>query len=68
MYMAFYQDEDEESREKTDRMAHPIAERLDLVMTVMFSYIKDFCYVNGNRPFAFRLGSLSLTLWLIVRM
>ncbi|XP_058013550.1 RNA polymerase I-specific transcription initiation factor RRN3 isoform X1 [Ahaetulla prasina] len=44
----FNMDEDGENAEKSDIMAHPIAERLDILMIVMFSYIKDVCYVNGK--------------------
>ncbi|XP_054850799.1 RNA polymerase I-specific transcription initiation factor RRN3 isoform X2 [Eublepharis macularius] len=44
----FDMDEDEESREKNDLMAHPIAERLDILMIVLFSYIKDICHINGK--------------------
>uniref|UniRef100_A0A0K8RVF5 RNA polymerase I-specific transcription initiation factor RRN3 n=1 Tax=Crotalus horridus TaxID=35024 RepID=A0A0K8RVF5_CROHD len=44
----FNMDEDGENPEKSDIMAHPIAERLDILMSVMFSYIKDVCYVNGK--------------------
>ncbi|XP_048349252.1 RNA polymerase I-specific transcription initiation factor RRN3 isoform X1 [Sphaerodactylus townsendi] len=44
----FNMDEDEQNGAKNDIMAHPIAERLDLLMTVLFSYVKDFCYVNGK--------------------
>uniref|UniRef100_A0A670YBT4 RRN3 homolog, RNA polymerase I transcription factor n=1 Tax=Pseudonaja textilis TaxID=8673 RepID=A0A670YBT4_PSETE len=44
----FNMDEDAENPEKSDVMAHPIAERLDILMIVMFSYIKDVCYVNGK--------------------
>nr|XP_056722542.1 RNA polymerase I-specific transcription initiation factor RRN3 [Euleptes europaea] len=44
----FDMDEDEENREKNDIMAHPIADRLDILMMVLFSYIKDVCHVNGK--------------------
>ncbi|XP_061702356.1 RNA polymerase I-specific transcription initiation factor RRN3 isoform X1 [Syngnathoides biaculeatus] len=29
-------------------MAHPVAERLDSLMTVLLAYIKDVCYVDGT--------------------
>ncbi|XP_061555742.1 RNA polymerase I-specific transcription initiation factor RRN3 isoform X3 [Phycodurus eques] len=29
-------------------MAHPVAERLDSLMTVLLAYIKEVCYVNGT--------------------
>ncbi|XP_035254702.1 RNA polymerase I-specific transcription initiation factor RRN3 [Anguilla anguilla] len=29
-------------------MAHPVADRLDTLMAVLLSYIKDVCYVNGS--------------------
>uniref|UniRef100_A0AAY4CBP5 RNA polymerase I-specific transcription initiation factor RRN3 n=1 Tax=Denticeps clupeoides TaxID=299321 RepID=A0AAY4CBP5_9TELE len=29
-------------------MAHPVAERLDMLMAVLLTYIKDMCYVNGS--------------------
>ncbi|KAK2916496.1 hypothetical protein QQF64_025027 [Cirrhinus molitorella] len=29
-------------------MTHPIAERLDTMMTVLLAYIKDICHVNGS--------------------
>ncbi|XP_067859350.1 RNA polymerase I-specific transcription initiation factor RRN3 isoform X2 [Heptranchias perlo] len=31
-----------------DVMAHPVAERLDILMSVLLAYIKDVCYVNGE--------------------
>ncbi|XP_029432038.1 RNA polymerase I-specific transcription initiation factor RRN3 isoform X1 [Rhinatrema bivittatum] len=48
------EDEDAEAQEKSmgslanEMMAHPIAERLDLVLSILFSYIKDVCYINGE--------------------
>lgn len=48
------QEEDEERRGNTivssssERMAHPLAERLDILMTILFSYIKDVCHVDGK--------------------
>ncbi|KAL8215434.1 UNVERIFIED_CONTAM: hypothetical protein K2H54_002052 [Gekko kuhli] len=44
----FDMDEDEENREKNDVMAHPAAERLDILMIILFSYIKGVCHVNGK--------------------
>lgn len=29
-------------------MAHPVAERLDTLMIILFSYIKDLCHVDGK--------------------
>uniref|UniRef100_A0A672QB49 RRN3 homolog, RNA polymerase I transcription factor n=1 Tax=Sinocyclocheilus grahami TaxID=75366 RepID=A0A672QB49_SINGR len=29
-------------------MVHPVAERLDTMMTVLLAYIKDICHVNGS--------------------
>lgn len=29
-------------------MAHPVADRLDTLMAVLLSYVKDVCYVNGS--------------------
>ncbi|XP_062999178.1 RNA polymerase I-specific transcription initiation factor RRN3 [Elgaria multicarinata webbii] len=44
----FDMDEDGEKPEKRDMMAHPIAERLDILMIILFSYVKDVCHVNGK--------------------
>uniref|UniRef100_F6W8D3 RRN3 homolog, RNA polymerase I transcription factor n=1 Tax=Ornithorhynchus anatinus TaxID=9258 RepID=F6W8D3_ORNAN len=51
----FEMDEDEETNGdvkgtsfRSDQMAHPLAERLDILLSVLFSYIKDVCYVNGE--------------------
>ncbi|XP_053219993.1 RNA polymerase I-specific transcription initiation factor RRN3 [Podarcis raffonei] len=44
----FDMDEDGENPEKNEVMAHPVAERLDILMIVLFSYIKDICHVNGK--------------------
>nr|XP_060642321.1 RNA polymerase I-specific transcription initiation factor RRN3 [Anolis sagrei ordinatus] len=41
-------DEDGEDPEKNDTMVHPMAERLDILMIVLFSYVKDVCHVNGK--------------------
>ncbi|XP_036408608.1 RNA polymerase I-specific transcription initiation factor RRN3 [Megalops cyprinoides] len=49
----FDMDEDEGPQTKSSMtaegavMAHPVAERLDTLMGVLFAYIKDICYVNG---------------------
>lgn len=45
-------DEDRENPGKNDTMVHPIAERLDILMIVLFSYIKDICHVNGKLDIA----------------
>uniref|UniRef100_A0ABM5F0K4 RNA polymerase I-specific transcription initiation factor RRN3 isoform X1 n=2 Tax=Pogona vitticeps TaxID=103695 RepID=A0ABM5F0K4_9SAUR len=45
-------DEDRENAGKNDTMVHPIAERLDILMIVLFSYIKDICHVNGKLDIA----------------
>lgn len=45
-----YQDEDM-TTDHHSRMAvtaHPVAERLDTLMTVLMAYVKDVCHVNGN--------------------
>lgn len=44
----FEMDEDEQNPEKDDTMSHPIAERLDILMIVLFCYVKDVCHVNGK--------------------
>ncbi|XP_044289549.1 RNA polymerase I-specific transcription initiation factor RRN3 isoform X2 [Varanus komodoensis] len=44
----FDMDEDEEKAKRKEIMAHPIAERLDILMMIMFSYVKDICHVNGK--------------------
>lgn len=48
-------DEDEETDHETkadpgmlDQMVHPVAERLDILLSLLLSYIKDVCYVDGN--------------------
>lgn len=28
--------------------SHPVAERLDTLMTVLMAYVKDICHVNGK--------------------
>ncbi|XP_053327422.1 RNA polymerase I-specific transcription initiation factor RRN3 [Spea bombifrons] len=50
----FNMDEDEDPEEKRtsivdiDTMSHPDAERLDVLMLVLFAYNKDICYTNGS--------------------
>ncbi|XP_019328226.1 PREDICTED: RNA polymerase I-specific transcription initiation factor RRN3 [Aptenodytes forsteri] len=50
----FDMEEDEERKgnkvvsSSSERMAHPLAERLDILMTILFSYIKDVCHVDGK--------------------
>ncbi|NWH21484.1 RRN3 factor, partial [Grus americana] len=50
----FDMEEDEERKgskvvsSRSERMAHPLAERLDILMTILFSYIKDVCHVDGK--------------------
>ncbi|XP_065267686.1 RNA polymerase I-specific transcription initiation factor RRN3 [Emys orbicularis] len=50
----FDMEEDEETNEnkdtfsRSDMMAHPLAERLDILMNILFSYIKDICHVDGK--------------------
>ncbi|KAL0617496.1 RNA polymerase I-specific transcription initiation factor RRN3 [Plecturocebus cupreus] len=48
-------DEDEETEHETradpeqlDQMVHPVAERLDILMSLLLSYMKDVCYVDGK--------------------
>ena len=31
-------------------MVHPVAERLDILLSLLLSYLKDVCYVDGNDP------------------
>uniref|UniRef100_K7GB10 RRN3 homolog, RNA polymerase I transcription factor n=1 Tax=Pelodiscus sinensis TaxID=13735 RepID=K7GB10_PELSI len=59
----FDMEEDEETKEdkdvfRIDTMAHPLAERLDILMNILFSYIKDICHVDGNVPEPFVLDTL----------
>ena len=47
------EDEDPGGETKTDaqrpdRMVHPVAERLDILLSLLLSYIKDVCHVDGN--------------------
>nr|XP_044986045.1 RNA polymerase I-specific transcription initiation factor RRN3 [Jaculus jaculus] len=51
----FNMDEDEETEretkanpEQTGQMVHPVAERLDILLSLLLSYIKDTCYVDGK--------------------
>ncbi|KFO36888.1 RNA polymerase I-specific transcription initiation factor RRN3 [Fukomys damarensis] len=51
----FNMDEDEEAEhetkagpEKLGQMVHPVAERLDILLSLLLSYIKDVCYVDGK--------------------
>ncbi|EMP37346.1 RNA polymerase I-specific transcription initiation factor RRN3, partial [Chelonia mydas] len=50
----FDMEEDEETKENkdtfstSDTMAHPLAERLDILMNILFSYVKDICQVDGK--------------------
>ncbi|XP_014721809.1 RNA polymerase I-specific transcription initiation factor RRN3 [Equus asinus] len=51
----FNMDEDEEAEHETkadperlDQMVHPVAERLDILLSLLLSYIKDVCYVDGK--------------------
>ncbi|XP_073915051.1 RNA polymerase I-specific transcription initiation factor RRN3 isoform X2 [Castor canadensis] len=51
----FNMDEDEENEHETKadperlcQMAHPVAERLDILLSMLLSYIKDVCYVDGK--------------------
>lgn len=29
-------------------MVHPVAERLDILLSLLLSYVKDVCYVDGK--------------------
>uniref|UniRef100_G3S684 RRN3 homolog, RNA polymerase I transcription factor n=1 Tax=Gorilla gorilla gorilla TaxID=9595 RepID=G3S684_GORGO len=51
----FNMDEDEETEHETkagperlDQMVHPVAERLDILMSLVLSYMKDVCFVDGK--------------------
>uniref|UniRef100_A0A2K5MY79 RRN3 homolog, RNA polymerase I transcription factor n=1 Tax=Cercocebus atys TaxID=9531 RepID=A0A2K5MY79_CERAT len=51
----FNMDEDEETEHeikagpaRLDQMVHPVAERLDILMSLVLSYMKDVCYVDGK--------------------
>ncbi|XP_012503015.1 PREDICTED: RNA polymerase I-specific transcription initiation factor RRN3 [Propithecus coquereli] len=48
-------DEDEETVRETEadperpgQMVHPVAERLDILLSLLLSYIKDVCYIDGK--------------------
>ncbi|KAK7801398.1 hypothetical protein U0070_001185 [Myodes glareolus] len=48
------EDEDPEPEKKADldrpsQMAHPIAERLDILLSLLLSYIEDVCRVDGSK-------------------
>uniref|UniRef100_A0A8C8XXA2 RRN3 homolog, RNA polymerase I transcription factor n=1 Tax=Panthera leo TaxID=9689 RepID=A0A8C8XXA2_PANLE len=34
--------------QRPDRMVHPVAERLDILLSLLLSYIKDVCHVDGK--------------------
>lgn len=49
------EDEDTERDAKADpqgldHMVHPVAERLDILLSLLLSYLKDICFVDGNDP------------------
>ncbi|XP_068192966.1 RNA polymerase I-specific transcription initiation factor RRN3 [Antennarius striatus] len=45
----FDMDEDIEAPPpRMELMAHPVAERLDALMTVLMAYVKDICFFNGS--------------------
>ncbi|KAM6155469.1 RNA polymerase I-specific transcription initiation factor RRN3 isoform 2-T2 [Rhynchocyon petersi] len=51
----FNMDEDEEAKSEAradpiqlGHMVHPVAERLDILLSLLLSYIKDVCYVDGK--------------------
>lgn len=51
--MWFIQDEEEDSPQDSSRpdgavMVHPVADRLDTMMTVLLAYIKDICHASGQ--------------------
>ncbi|KAM4634356.1 RNA polymerase I-specific transcription initiation factor RRN3 isoform 2-T2 [Polymixia lowei] len=41
------EDEDVSASKVSGSMAHPVAERLDTLMLILLSYIKDICHING---------------------
>lgn len=43
----FDMDEDVSQQPSSSVMAHPVGERLDILMAVLLAYIKDVCHVNG---------------------
>ncbi|XP_019653945.1 RNA polymerase I-specific transcription initiation factor RRN3 isoform X1 [Ailuropoda melanoleuca] len=51
----FSMDEDEDTEhdakadvQRLDHMVHPVAERLDILLSLLLSYIKDVCYIDGK--------------------
>uniref|UniRef100_A0A3B3ZGF4 Uncharacterized protein n=1 Tax=Periophthalmus magnuspinnatus TaxID=409849 RepID=A0A3B3ZGF4_9GOBI len=44
----FDMDEDLHVQPPSSIMAHPVAERLDILMAVLLTYVKDVCHVNGS--------------------
>ncbi|XP_066238664.1 RNA polymerase I-specific transcription initiation factor RRN3 [Saccopteryx leptura] len=51
----FNMDEDEVTEpetkadpERLNQMVHPVAERLDILLSLLLSYVKDICYVDGK--------------------
>lgn len=55
MFTLSSKDEDEVTEHETkadperlNQMVHPVAERLDILLSLLLSYIKDVCYVDGN--------------------
>ncbi|EDK97372.1 mCG129813 [Mus musculus] len=58
----FNMDEDEDTdpekkadQEQPNQMAHPTAERLDVLLCLLLSYIEDVCRVHGNLQGALRM-------------
>jgi hypothetical protein len=54
------EDEDTDPEKKADQeqpnqMAHPTAERLDVLLCLLLSYIEDVCRVHGNLQGALRM-------------
>ncbi|XP_004604384.1 RNA polymerase I-specific transcription initiation factor RRN3 [Sorex araneus] len=50
----FNMDEDEETEHETqhsgflDEMVHPVAERLDILLSLLLIYMRDVCYIDGK--------------------
>ncbi|XP_007954667.1 RNA polymerase I-specific transcription initiation factor RRN3 [Orycteropus afer afer] len=51
----FNMDEDEDPKgeikadpAQLDHMVHPVAERLDILLSLLLSYVKDVCYIDGK--------------------
>uniref|UniRef100_A0A2K6EXN1 RRN3 homolog, RNA polymerase I transcription factor n=1 Tax=Propithecus coquereli TaxID=379532 RepID=A0A2K6EXN1_PROCO len=40
--------ETEADPERPGQMVHPVAERLDILLSLLLSYIKDVCYIDGK--------------------